>query len=353
MRSMQRFARARALPHVGAAFQLFALLLAGSAEADPGAEDRALATALFQEGRALMSEGRIAEACPKLAESHRLDPSGGTILNLALCHEQEGLLARSWSEFHEAISFARRDARSDREQAAESHVRALEPRLSKLTIVVPESARVDGLRIERDGRELGQASWSTAMPVDAGKHTVWAGAPGMKPFTTTIVIGAESDAQSVEVPRLTAAQAAPPAVAIASAPAESSPPVPAAAVPGKDRARGGTARRAIAWSLGGAGLVQWGAAGYFGLRAFRKHADSNSACPDGHCTPHGVALNDESRRAADTSTVLAITGLTTIAASVYLLLTSPTNPGVALRSRVPPRFALGTSGSTVLLQSRF
>jgi hypothetical protein len=62
-----------------------------------------------------LTEGRVSDACPKFEESHRLDPSGGTILNLALCHEKEGKLARSWSEFNEASAFARRDYRADRE----------------------------------------------------------------------------------------------------------------------------------------------------------------------------------------------------------------------------------------------
>ena len=92
---------------------------------------------LFQQGRALMADGRIAEACQKLEESQRLDPAGGTILNLALCHEQEGRLARSWSEFKEAMVVAKRDGRRDRELEAANHVSALEPRLSRLTIVVP------------------------------------------------------------------------------------------------------------------------------------------------------------------------------------------------------------------------
>ena len=166
--------RARALRQVVAVVPLCVLFLAGPADAEPNVNDRALATALFNDGRALMSEGRAAEACPKLGTS----PSRRRRSSTALCHEQEGLIARSWSEFQEAMGLARRDGRSDREQAAESHVLALEPRLSRLTIVVPESARIEGLRIERDGRELGQASWSTAMPVDGGEHVVRAIAPG-------------------------------------------------------------------------------------------------------------------------------------------------------------------------------
>ena len=352
MRFRLRLAQTPAL--LAGAFELCAVFFSCRAGAEPSADDRALATALFQEGRRLMSDGqKTAQACPKLEESHRLDPSGGTILNLALCHEQAGLLARSWSEFHEAISLARRDGRSDREQAADSHIRDLEPRLSRLTIIVPESVRVEGLRIERDGRELGEASWSTAMPVDGGEHIVRATAPGKEPFTTTVVIGAESDARTVEIPAFTAAPAAPPAPA--AAPLSTGAPLPlfAPATPSDSRTHSGRTQRTVAWSIGAAGLVEWGVAGYFGLRAFRKHADSNSACPNGQCTTLGVTLNDESRRAADASTVLAITGLATVVTSVYLLLTAPKNVDRARAIRTPPRFAISNSGSTIVLQSRF
>src|SRR5215831_7829437 len=81
------------------------------AMAEPSGEDRALATVLFREGRALVASGKIAEACDKFEESQRLDPSGGTILNLALCHEMLGQLARSWSEFNEAGALARKEGR--------------------------------------------------------------------------------------------------------------------------------------------------------------------------------------------------------------------------------------------------
>ena len=174
----------------------------GRARAAPSPEEKALATTLFQEGRALMATQKYEEACPKLEESQRLDPSGGTILNLALCHERGARLASSWSEFKEAAMVARRDARQDREQEALSHVQALEPRLSRLTIVVPPSARVEGLQIERDGREIGPGAWSTAMPIDGGEHTVRATALGRDPFAITVAVAKESDAKTVEIPVL-------------------------------------------------------------------------------------------------------------------------------------------------------
>jgi serine/threonine-protein kinase len=308
-------------PSIRAAVAIaFALFWAGKAWADPSTDDRALATALFEQGRALMTAGRTAEACPKLEESHRLDPSGGTILNLALCHEQQGMLARSWSEYHEAIAFAVRDGRGDRAQVAEAHAHALEARLSKLTVVVSEGARVDGLRIERDGRELGPASWSTAMPVDGGEHIVRATAPGKAPFSTTLVIGTESDSRTVEVPPFVAL-AVPPAAAILSA-TPAAPVLIAPAAPNTNVVRGSATRRRVGWTIGAAGLAQLGAAGYFGLQAFRKHADSNSACPYDQCTMTGVDLNNQAGRAADISTVLSITGFATVATAVYLLWTS-------------------------------
>lgn len=261
----------------------------------------------------MMSEGRVAEACVKLEESQRLDPSGGTLLNLALCHEQERRLARSWSEFNDAAALARRDGRRDRETAANDHALALSPRLSRLTVIVPAAADVSGLRIERDGRELGRGSWRTAMPVDGGEHVVRATAPDRQPFTTTIVIGDESDAQSVEIPVLKAAP-----IIVAAPPIVSSPSIPPALIQAPGSAApvdGGShrVRRTAGWVLGGAGLVQLGLAGYFGWRAFDKE------CPggDSSCPTNGEAL-----RAADTSTVLTITGVVTAGLAAYLLLTS-------------------------------
>lgn len=108
------------------------------------AGNAAMAEALFREGQRLMFEKRYPEACPKLAESHRLDPAGGTLLTLAFCHEAEGRTATAWTEFREAEAVALREGRRDRQAAAREKADALEPRLSRLVIQpAPESPPTD------------------------------------------------------------------------------------------------------------------------------------------------------------------------------------------------------------------
>src|ERR1041384_8032122 len=117
----------------------------------PTAMERSLSEQLFLDGKKLMSEGKYDEACPKLAESHRLDPGGGTILNLAVCHQAQGRYASAWSEFREAIDLARTDGRQDREEFATRELAKVEPKLSHLTVVVERPTETPGLVVMLDG----------------------------------------------------------------------------------------------------------------------------------------------------------------------------------------------------------
>src|SRR5439155_3292101 len=122
---------------LGAPVGLAVILRAGVLGAQEPTAEVALAEMLYREGRALVVEGKVREACPKFAESYRLDAATGTLLNLASCHEAEGKLASAWLEYSEALNLARRDRRDDRIRFAQEHLSAIEPKLSRLTVVVP------------------------------------------------------------------------------------------------------------------------------------------------------------------------------------------------------------------------
>ena len=179
-----------------------------------GDDPLAVAEALFQEGRLLLESGDAHEACPKLAESLRLDRATGTLLALAMCHEVDGHLASAWAEYLEVIARAKRDGRPDREEAARQYAHALQPRLSMLDIAVPAAvARIPGLVVQRDGVALEAPAWSTPVPIDPGPHVVTATAPGRQPFSATVVVGDVADHQTVTVPLLPPEDAGRPAVA--------------------------------------------------------------------------------------------------------------------------------------------
>src|SRR5882672_9523038 len=128
---------------------LFALGLSATRAhaADAGAQ----AQTLFDEGKRLMDAEDYAAACPKLAESQRLDPGNGTLARLATCHEKQGLTATAWSEFAELLTSAQRAGQADRERFARQRIAILEPHLSRLTIIVPaDVATTAGLVVQRD-----------------------------------------------------------------------------------------------------------------------------------------------------------------------------------------------------------
>lgn len=205
--------------------------------------DVALAESLFRDAKRLMAESRFSEACPKFAESYRLDPGLGTLLNLAACHEAEGKLASAWAEFSDAAARAKRDGDADRQQFAEERVRAIEPRLARITISLQSGASVPGLVVKLDGREISSAAFGVAVPVDPGAHQVTASAPGKQSWAQNVQAPAQAANLNVTIPLLQDAPAAAPApaptpvaptpAAPAPAPAQGPLPPPAPSAPAK------------------------------------------------------------------------------------------------------------------------
>jgi hypothetical protein len=318
-------------------------LLAAPAYGDPTEADRAAATALFKEGKRLMEQKETAAACRKFEESQRLDPSGGTLLNLAICHEAEGKTATAWSELSGALSLARRDGREERVRLAEERIAALEPRLSKLVVLVPPTSDLAGLEIRRDRSVLGRAAWGAAIPIDPGEHVIEASAPGRRAFSQTLTIGATRETRTVTVPPLDLDE--PPPLPPPSAPPPPPPPPTASAPPPAPPAPRPAARpNTLAYALlgvSGAGVV---VGGLFGLRAISQKNVSDKTWTPTSCDASCADASSSAARAADVSTVAFALGLGAGVAGAYLLLATPD-------TSVTPAVGPGTAG--VVLRRNF
>ena len=216
-------------PPGSSAFTLLAALAAccWAAPARAQTGNAALAESLFREGKRLSGEHKFAEACPKFAESYKLDPGLGTLLNLATCHESEGKPATAWAEFSEASSRAKREGDNDRAQLADEHVRALEPKLAHVSVSLAPGAAVAGLVIKFDSRELASAALGLPIAIDPGKHVLEASAPGKETSTQAFDTPSTPTNLALTVPVLKDSAGAP--VAGAAAVAVVPPPAPASA----------------------------------------------------------------------------------------------------------------------------
>lgn len=282
------------------------MLVGGPARAD----EASVAESLFQQGIAAMNKGDLERACGMLAESQRLDPGGGTLLNLALCHERAGRTATAWARYLEALGVARRDRRDDRVTFAEEHIRAIEPTLPRLTVGLAE--RPDGVRVKVDGVELRAGAWEVPSPVDPGERVVRVEAPGRRAHTATVTVLA-GESKRLAIPALPPEASPVPAAALSAVPSPEAP-----------RARG-AAQRALGWTLAGVGAAGLVGTAVLGALAIGAESTADAACPGaGACTDQRGL--DASNRASNLSTAATITGISgaaLLAGGVLLLLTSP------------------------------
>jgi len=280
------------------------VLGAGSARADAGSA--AAAEALFAEGKKLVAEKRFAEACPKFAESQRLDAAAGTLLHLGDCYEQQGKLASAWATFLEAASAARAQGRADWEKLSRERAAKLEGILPKLSIRSEETA--DGLEIKRDGVSLTVTSLGVALPTDAGPHVVEVKAKGRKPLRIEITV-APTGTTEIKVPKLEA-EASPVAGAVDVGPG-----------PKTEEPRSS----ALPLIIGGVGVVGLGVGTVTGLMAMSANRESKAQCPEaGACSSQkGVDENARAQSLGTVSTIGFVAGAALLAAGVVLWATQP------------------------------
>lgn len=321
---------------------LFALGGAPSARAD-GAGDARAAQALFEEGRALMDAGRFAEACPKLAESQRLDPGGGTQLNLALCLEGQGRRASALVAMQEALRVAVRDGRADRERMARARVSALERSVARLRVVVPKAAEVEGLVVKLDGEVVGPVSFGVATPIDAGTHTLDAAAPSRASSRVAVTV-ADGELRDVTVPELEAIRALP---AERPAPAaEAPPPAPASAteasapppVPHGEMVANPWFYGALA--LGSAAALTGAVTGAMALSA-------DATAREGCVPERSYCRDDASLAAAERVAPLAWTSTVALAVAVPVLIAALGLPSRVYRPLPPSRVGAAAAALTV------
>lgn len=299
---------------------------------------KASAVQLFDEADALMAQGNVAAACPKYAASMKLDPQLGALLHLADCYAKNGQLASAWGSFREAEEIARNRG-DERAALAKEQAALLEPRLSRLTVVVPAEASLPGLEVRVDGAPIMQGAWSVATPIDSGSHGIEARAPGYDAWSTSIDVTGEAQQVKVQIPILTQVAPVPAGDARGAAPLR---------VQVDDT---GSTIRTLGWVGAGVGLVSLGVGTVFLVQKNSKLDERQRVCPiltAEECDPDEErqynSLGNDANTAGTLSTVGFVAGGVLLAGGVAAIVLAPKPTARAESAWVLPALAPGTLG---------
>ncbi|HQY64385.1 MAG: hypothetical protein IPF92_17080 [Myxococcales bacterium] len=307
--------------------------------------DAATAQVLFEDGKRLAAASKFVEACPKFAESQRLDPAAGTLLHLGNCYEKTGRTASAWATFLEAASAAKQQSRGDWAELATARAEALRPKLAHLAIFIAD--RPPGLVVKRDGTVLTAASLGAPFPVDPGAHAVELSAPGRKSRSISRVVG-DGEQAALHAPSLELDSPTSPVAA--SAPGAA--PVAASPVP-PEAPSGGNAT--LGYVVGGLGVAGLGVGALTGALAIGKNNESKELCPSaGRCASQaGIAANDSAKTLGTVSTIAFVAGGVAVAAGAVLVLTSGPRARAAGTASVSVGPAVGPEGAGLLVGGAF
>jgi hypothetical protein len=167
-----------------------------TAQAAGGDEATAAALQKFDAGRQAFEKGAFEEALLAFQASYALLPSPNSRLFAARCYRALGKVAKAYTTFRLASREAQDRLTATGEKrysatrdAASSEAAELEPKVPRLTLVVPGGVP-DGYSIRENGEEVPKAAWGVAVETDAGTITITATGPRLVPFTKELTLAA-------------------------------------------------------------------------------------------------------------------------------------------------------------------
>jgi hypothetical protein len=293
------------------------MALATSHDARADDSSVAAATVLFDDAVKLMDAGRYVEACPKLAKSQALAPSGGTLLALAECNEKSGKVASAWVAYREAATRAASAGKRDAEASALEHAKSLEPRLPRLTVSTPDAGKTSGFEVRRDGVVLKEAELGVAVPIDPGPHEIVATAPNRKKWLHTVST-AQGATVEVVIPPLENDDGTTPFK------------------PKETESSTWHTQKTIGLLVAGVGLAGAVVGAVFGAKASSTNDQALQSCPvktaPVRCDARGLALTDDAQSQAMLSTVFVIVGAAALVGGGVLFFTAPSGKTQSERS---------------------
>jgi len=336
-----------------------ALLFAALPAAAQTEEEIAGARSAATQGVKAYEAGDYAQAVDLFQRAESLVHAPPHLLYMARGHEKLGHLVTARELYNkiirETLPPSAPQAFRDAQEAAAEEIRAVEPRLARLTVTVTVPPGVVPA-VTMDGKEVPAALLGVARPVDPGEHVVEAKADG---YLATRQSTALSEGGTGAVALKLEADPNAPVAGLEPAPVAQPEPVAMPAAMPQDTAPrgGGSSLRTPAYISFGVGAVGLGAGLLFTLQSASKRSDADdkyeecaSRGVDGQCKEEDplsdeVASLDDDAGSAQTLAIVgyAVGGLG-VAAGVTLLLLDRSSGASAREPRIVPWVGYQSAG---------
>lgn len=270
------------------------------------AEDSETADSLFKTAIPLMEAKDFEAACPKLAESLRLDRKPGKLHALAICEKERGRWATALmriDEFLWLVNHMPDDAKlkyADKITDLTAERSKLEPQIPRLTMKLPANVAPDVV-VTLDAEPMNADQLNKEIFLDPGTHVVTTQVPGgMTKIVRVHLLRGDKRDLRLEVP--------PPSFAL------------------EHRAKANSTKRGagIAFGIGGAFLVV--GAVFTGIMVDNSARAKANCDPNGMCTDTGIAAIRAVHENVPIVTVGLVGGFMGLGLGTLYLVTAPKSP---------------------------